>query len=131
MDVNELYLDRARDAAIYLEGGGSPAHYWDRYRSALVFHVVGLNDQDVIATLECRIKHRGFQEWLVFGADRAGEIRLKRQNETELREIRDSGILSIMASTYEGLSRELRDPEWTLRVKTPKQKKQVRRVNQN
>lgn len=96
-----------------------PLEYWNKVRAVLISHLAITNETEVLVELEIWIG----QEKLFYSADRSAYLKVDGQTEG----IRDRSMLSILASTYEALSRELYDPEWTFFTKSHKRRKMLKR----
>lgn len=117
--VMEVFNDRRESIREFQETDGPPLDYWPTVdKCSINYFVVAVNDLDMIAQVRVSIKHFHYREVLNFDADRTAFLKVYRDNnETEIMEVRDSGVLSLLASTYEALSRDLIDPEWDIRLK--------------
>ncbi|MFO7923679.1 MAG: hypothetical protein R6U58_08310 [Bacteroidales bacterium] len=95
-----------------------PATYWDQVQAILISHLVILNSHENLAELEVRIG----SERLYYSVDRTALLSVGGRTEP----VRDRSMLSILASTFEALTRELFDPEWQLFTKSHKRRKMLK-----
>ena len=130
--VVEAYDERREHMNHFLDSGKPPLTYWPIVdRCTLKYFVALVNGEELIVQMEILIKHFAFLEVLVFDCDRTARFKVITNKQREILEVRDRVVLSLLASLYESLGRDLRDPEWSIKLGISRQHVMLGNKNHN
>ena len=130
--VMGIYDERREHMNHFLDSGRPPLSYWPSVgRCTLKYYVATVNGEDLIVQIEILIKHFAFLEVLVFDCDRSARFKVITDKKREILEVRDRLALSLLSSLYESLGRDLRDPEWSIKLGISRQHVMLGSKNHN